>query len=117
MTAMLPVPLVFAMSAPSAGNQSLLLNLVPFGLMLVIFYLLVLMPMRKRQKKIEEFRAGLKVGDKIITTGGIYGQVTKQEGATLQVQIAPNVRIEVARAAVGGYQGQEPVVKQEAGGL
>ena len=52
----------------------------------------------------------LKVGDKVITTGGIYGTVTKVNDASVQLQIAEKVRIEVAKAAVGGYQGQEPVV-------
>jgi preprotein translocase subunit YajC len=88
-------------------------QIFPFALMLGIFYLLVLMPMRKRQKKVQEFQGALKVGDRVITTGGIYGQVTRVTDATVQLQIADKVRIEVARASVGGYQGQEPVVKQE----
>ena len=72
--------------------------------------------MRKRQKKVQEFQASLKVGDRIITTGGIYGQVTKVTEATVQLQIADKVRIEVARASIGGYQGQEPVVQQDRAG-
>ena len=82
-------------------------------MMLLIFYLLVLMPMRKRQKKVQEFQSCLKVGDRVITTGGIYGQVTKVDERHVQLQIADKVRIEVARAAIGGYQGQEPVVQQD----
>jgi preprotein translocase subunit YajC len=87
--------------------------------MLIIFYVLVLMPMRKRQKKVQEFQAGLKVGDKVITTGGVYGQVTRVTEGTLsvQIQIADKVRIEVARAAIGGYQGQEPVVQTDSSNL
>ena len=68
------------------------------------------MPMKRRQKKIQEFQDALKVGDKIVTTGGIYGQITSVNDKSVQVQIADKVRIEIARAAVGGYQGQEPVV-------
>ncbi len=75
------------------------------------------MPMRKRQKKVQEFQAALKVGDRVITTGGIYGQVMRVTDATVQLQIADKVRIEVARASVGGYQGQEPVVQQESSSL
>ncbi|MDA1306856.1 MAG: preprotein translocase subunit YajC [Acidobacteria bacterium] len=108
------LPLVVALaSQPQAGQLSILF---PFALMLGIFYLLVLLPMRRRQKKIQEFQQALQVGDKVITTSGIYGQVTKLTDASVQIQIAEKVRIEVARAAVGGYQGQEPVVK-ESGGL
>ena len=53
----------------------------------------------------------------MITTSGIYGQVTKLESASVQLQIADKVRIDVARAAIGGYQGQEPVVPPERGGM
>jgi preprotein translocase subunit YajC len=68
--------------------------------------------MKKRQKKIQEFQESLKVGDKVITTSGIYGQVTRLSDKSLQIQIADRVRIEIARAAVAGYQGQEPVVSE-----
>jgi preprotein translocase subunit YajC len=89
-----------------------LLQFLPFAIILGIFYFLILMPMKKRQKKIQEFQESLKVGDKVITTSGIYGQITRLGEKSLQVQIADRVRIEVARAAVAGYQGQEPVVPE-----
>ena len=98
------------MANPGQGGG--LLGLLPFAMILAIFYFLILLPMKKRQKKIQEFQQGLKVGDKIVTTGGIYGQITRVTDQTVQVQIADKVRIEVARAAVGGYQGQEPVVTE-----
>ena len=104
---------VLAMAQPGQGSGSALVQMLPFGLMLGIFYLLVLMPMRKRQKKVQDFQAGLKAGDRVITTGGIYGLVTKVSEGTVQLQIADKIRIEVVRSSVGGYQGQEPVVKQE----
>ena len=75
---------------------------------------MILLPMKRRQKKVQEFQASLKVGDKIVTTSGIYGQITRLNDKSIQVQIADKVRIEVARAAVGGYQGQEPVVADNA---
>jgi preprotein translocase subunit YajC len=101
------------MAQPSGQSpQSLLVSLLPFVLMIGIFYVLVLMPMRRRQKKIQDFQSALKVGDKVITTSGIYGLVTKVDEKSLQIQIADKVRIEVARAAIGGYQGEEPVVPQ-----
>jgi len=49
------------------------------------------------------------VGDKVVTTGGLYGSVTRLEEQTVQLQVAQNVRVEVSRAAVVGYQGQPPV--------
>ena len=116
MTDMPLLPHVLALGAPQPG-QSMLVSMFPLAAMLLIFYFLILMPMRKRQKKVEEFRASIKVGDKVITTGGIYGQVRRVTDVSVKLQIADNVQIEVARAAIGGYHGQEPVVQQESGSL
>jgi preprotein translocase subunit YajC len=113
MTPLLPV---LAMAQPGQNSGNALVQIFPFVLMLGIFYLLVLMPMRKRQKKVQDFQAALKVGDRVITTGGLYGQVTRVTETTVQIQIADKVRVEVARASVGGYQGQAPVVPQESSG-
>jgi preprotein translocase subunit YajC len=106
-------PVFIAMAQPGQASGNVFVQLFPFVLMLGIFYLLVLMPMRRRQKKVQDFQSALKVGDRVITTGGIYGQVTRIAEGTVQIQIADKVRIEVARASIGGYQGQEPVVKPE----
>ena len=92
--------------------NSAVTQLIPFALILGIFYFLILLPMKRRQKKIQEFQENLKVGDKIVTTGGIYGKVTRVTDKTLQVEIADRVRIEISRAAVAGYQGQDPVVAE-----
>ena len=101
-----------AMAAPGQGPGGLW-SFLPFALILGIFYFLILMPMKNRQKKVQEFQSGLSVGDRIVTTGGIYGQVTKLNEKTVQIQIADKVRIEVARAAIGGKQGEEPVVDNQ----
>jgi preprotein translocase subunit YajC len=101
---------LFAMAPPPDGSPSLWVQLIPFFLILGIFYFVILLPMRRRQKKVEEFQGGLKVGDKVVTTSGIYGAITKINDTTVQLQIAQNVRIEVAKAAIGGHQGQTPVV-------
>ena len=100
-----------AMAAPGQGAGGLW-QFLPFALILGIFYFLILMPMKKRQKKVQEFQSSLKVGDKVITTGGIYGQVTRVGEKSVQIQVAERVRIEFARSAIGGYQGQEPVVPE-----
>jgi preprotein translocase subunit YajC len=105
-------PLVLAMS--SLGDTSQITAFLPFVLIIGIFYFLILMPMQKRQKKVQEFQDSLKAGDKIVTTSGIYGQITKVNDKSVQLQIADKVRIELARASVGGYQGQDPVVQESA---
>jgi preprotein translocase subunit YajC len=88
------------------------LTLVPYVLILGIFYFVILLPMRKKQQKVDEFLKSLKAGDRVITTGGIYGQITKLNESSVQLQIAEKLRIEVAKAAIGGYQGQPPVVER-----
>jgi preprotein translocase subunit YajC len=66
--------------------------------------------MKRRQKKVQEFLDGLKVGDKVVTSGGLFGAVAKIGDTSVQLQIAANVRVDVSRAAIVGYQGQAPVV-------
>jgi preprotein translocase subunit YajC len=103
--------LAMAGNGQAAGG---LLGFLPFALILGIFYFLILLPMKRRQKKVEEFQSSLKVGDKIVTTSGIYGQVTRLSDKSVQLQIADKVRIEVARAAIGGRQGEEPLLTDNA---
>ena len=98
---------VFAMAASPDGASWV--NFVPFILVIAIFYFIILLPMKRKQQKVQAFLDALKVGDRIVTTGGIYGQVTRLGEQSVQLQIAEKVRIEVAKAAIGGYQGQEPV--------
>ena len=102
-------PNLLAMATPSQGSPSPWLQFVPFVLVLGIFYFIILLPMKKRQQKVQAFLGALKVNDKVITSGGIYGTITKVSDASVQLQVANNVRIDVSRAAIVGYQGQEPV--------
>jgi preprotein translocase subunit YajC len=99
---------VFALGTTADGSNPLL-QVVPFALILGIFYFIILLPARKKQQKVQEFLAGLKVNDKVVMTNGIYGQITRLGEQSVQVQIADKVRIEVAKQAIGGYQGQPAV--------
>jgi len=100
-----------AMGAPPPGGANPLVQVVPFVLVLGIFYFIILRPMRQKQQRVEEFLKTLKVGDQIVTSGGIYGSITRLSEQSVQVQIADKVRIEISRAAVVGYQGQKPVTQ------
>jgi preprotein translocase subunit YajC len=100
---------VFALGATPDGNP--LLQVVPFVLILGIFYFIILLPTKRKQQKVQQFLDSLKVNDKVVTTSGIYGQITRLNDQSVQLQIADKVRIEVARSAIGGYQGQMPVVE------
>jgi preprotein translocase subunit YajC len=93
-----------------ADGSSPLLQIVPFVLILGIFYFIILLPSKRKQQKVQEFLDNLKVNDRIITTSGIHGQITRLGDQSVQLQIADKVRIEVSKAAIGGYQGQPPVV-------
>jgi preprotein translocase subunit YajC len=99
---------VFAMGATPDGGSPWV-QFVPFAIVLAIFYFIILLPMKRKQQKVQQFLDSLKVNDRIVTTGGIHGQITRIGEQTVQVQIADKVRIEVSRAAIGGLQGQEPV--------
>lgn len=99
-----------AMAAPPDSGVSPWVQFVPFLLVLAIFYFIILLPMKRRQKKVQSFQDGLKVGDRIITTAGIHGTITRLSDRTVKVQVADKVQIEFSRAAIAGYQGQDPVV-------
>src|SRR5438093_9215744 len=94
---------------PDGGSP--LLQVVPFILVLGIFYFIILLPMKRKQQKVQEFLESLKVNDKVVTTGGIYGQITRLDDHKVQLQVADKVRIDVARSAIGGLQGQPAVVE------
>jgi preprotein translocase subunit YajC len=102
---------VLAMGGAPAPGVNPYVQLLPIALVFAIFYFIILLPTKRKQKKLDEFLAALKVGDRVVTTGGIYGSVTKVNDQSVQLQIANNVRIEVARASIGGYQGQDPIAE------
>lgn len=106
---------LFAMAQPPGQRPSLLVQLLPFVLMAGIFYFIVLMPMKRRQRKVQDFQSALKVGDKVVTTSGIHGAITKVHDKTVHVQVADKVRVEISRTAIGGYQGKDPVVQEGSG--
>jgi preprotein translocase subunit YajC len=79
-----------------------LVQFLPFILIFGIFYLLLIMPMRRRQKKHQDLLSKLTKGDRVITNGGIFGTVVDVEGDVITLRIAENVKIQVARSAVAG---------------
>jgi len=105
-------PFLLAMGASPQGGA--LIQFLPFVLVLGIFYFIILLPMKRRQQKVQSFLAALKVGDRVVTSGGIFGSITRLNDQSIQLQIADKVRIEVSRAAIVGYQGQEPVAPEAA---
>jgi len=97
------------MGAPPAGGAPAWVQFVPFALVLGIFYFVILMPMKRKQQKVDAFLTALKVGDRVVTSGGIFGSITDIKDQSIQLQIAEKVRVQVSRNAIVGYQGQDPV--------
>lgn len=101
---------VVALATPPDSNVSPWVQFLPFILVIAIFYFVILLPMKRRQKKVQQFLEALKVGDRIVTSSGIYGTISKITDRTVKVKIADSVTIELSKAAISGYQGQDPVV-------
>jgi preprotein translocase subunit YajC len=100
-------------AAKPQGN--LLTALIPFVLVFVIFYVLIILPTRKKQKKHMDMVNELKPGDRIITTGGIYGTIMGVQQDRIELKIATNVKIDVTKSAVGAIlpPGGAPAVKND----
>ena len=91
----------------AATPQSTLVTFAPILIVGVIFYFLMFMPMRKRQKKEEQMRTALRPGDRVITNSGIYGVVAGVKETTFLIKVADQVKIEIAKNAIAGIQGPE----------
>jgi len=86
--------------SPSRGGGSFITALIPFILVFVIFYLLIIMPSRKKQKRHQQMVEQLKPGDKIVTSGGIYGTVMGVQKDRIELKIASNIKIDITKNAV-----------------
>jgi preprotein translocase subunit YajC len=90
------------------GQASPFGMLIPIVLVFVLFYFLIVVPQRKRQRAVDEMLNNLKAGDKVVTNGGIYGTIVsiRDDKRTVQLKISENpvIRVEVARTAISGLQ-------------
>ncbi len=90
-----------AAAASSGGINAMLIQFGPLILIFIVFYFLLIRPQQKKAKTHREMLGNVRRGDRIVTTGGIIGTVTKAEGdAELQIEIAEGVRIRILRGAV-----------------
>jgi preprotein translocase subunit YajC len=92
-----------SLMAQGAGGNSLL-QLLPIVAIMGIFYVLLILPAQRRQKKTQEMVNALKNGDKVITNGGLFGTIVGIEGDSIQLRIADQVKVKVLRSAVSGLQ-------------
>lgn len=89
-------------AAPAGVTSNPLVQMVPYLLMFVIFYFVLLAPMRKQQKKQKEMLSALKKGDRVVTSGGIHGTVGQVEDQIVWLKITDQVKIKVNRSAIAG---------------
>lgn len=93
--------------APAEGPSFFMQFIVPLGLVFLIFYFLVIRPANKKQKAAQEMLKALKNGDKVVTSGGIYGTIAGITDDVVQLRVANNVKIEISRNAIAGLQKEE----------
>jgi len=95
------VSIAYAMGQGSPpGGQGGLASLVPLILMFIIFYFLLIRPQQKKAKEHQEMLKSLKKGDRIITSGGLYGQVVSLDEESISLEIGDKVRVKIGRAYV-----------------
>lgn len=87
------------MAAPAEGANPLM-SFLPLLIIIVIFYFFMIRPQVKRQKELRAFRDSLAKGDKVVTTGGIYGKIVEVKDNVVHLEIDNNVTIKVDKAAV-----------------
>ena len=81
-------PFVLAMGTPAQSGANPLVQFIPFALVLAIFYFVILLPMKRKQQKVQEFLSALKENDRVVTSGGVYGTITRIKENSVQIQIA-----------------------------
>ena len=78
-----------------------LVQMLPFLVILVLFYFLLIRPQQKKARETQEMLDALKPGDNVVTAGGIHGKIVKLQEDEVSVEVAPNLKIRVERSSVG----------------
>jgi preprotein translocase subunit YajC len=101
----------WALGAPQggeAGGSNPLIGLMPLILMFVIFYFLLIRPQQKKAKTHREMLSSLKKGDRIITSGGMYGRIQEVDGDVLTIDLGNDVLVEINRSFVSSLSERAP---------
>ena len=100
--------------APAAGGGDLLVSLAPMVLIFVVFYFLLIRPQQRKMKDHKAMLQAVKRGDKILTTGGVFGQVALVGDDHLMVDVADGVQLRMSRDAVSAVLNRSPEAAKEA---
>jgi preprotein translocase subunit YajC len=107
----------YAQAAAGGDTNSMLMSLLPFALIFVIMYFLILRPQQKKLKDHNELVKNLRRGDTVVTSGGLVGKVTKVvDEEQIEVEISDGVRVRQMRSMVSGVRSKGEPVKDDAAG-
>ena len=99
-----------AYAQAASGNSDFLLQILPFLLIFVIMYFLIIRPQQRRAKDHREMVGALRRGDTVVTGGGLVGKITKVDDVELQVEVAQGVKVKVIRSTITEVRSKnEPV--------
>ena len=105
----------YAQAAAGGDTSSMLMSLLPFALIFVIMYFLILRPQQKRAKQHQEMVKNVRKGDTVVSSGGLIGRVTKVvDDDQIEVEIADGVRVRQMRSMVSDVRAKGEPVKDEA---
>jgi preprotein translocase subunit YajC len=90
----------------SSGALGALGGLIPMLLIFVIFYVVLMLPMQRQRKALRQMIENLKKGDRVVTSGGLYGDVVSVDGPAVILRIADNVKVKVAKSAISGLESE-----------
>jgi len=103
------------LAADAAGNEGIMQFVLLFVPLFVIWYFLVIMPQQRQRKKIQEMLSSLKTGDHVLTSGGVFGTIVGFREEVVQLQVAAQVKIDVARSAITNLLPSENAAQASAG--
>ncbi|MCA1492765.1 preprotein translocase subunit YajC [Sinorhizobium alkalisoli] len=100
-------------TAPAAGGADILMSILPFILIFVVMYFLIIRPQRAQMKRREELLKNIRRGDQVVTGGGIVGKVTKVvDDSELEVEIAEGLKVRVVRSGISEVRVKGEPVKE-----
>ena len=106
------IALAQAGGSGSAGGGDMMGTLMLIVPMVLIFYFFLIRPQTKKAKEHQSFLDAVKRGDKVITSGGIWGKVAAVTDKTVDLEIANNIKVRMTKASIAGYQQNEaPEIK------
>ena len=107
-----PRTLLLLAGSPSGGEQGPLPGFILMGLIFAIFYFVLILPMKQKQKKLDQMVKTLKAGDRVILSSGIYGTIVAVEDDAFALRIDQSTKIKILKSAVAGLQDQPPTEKK-----